>query len=89
MRLRFERHFVYPTYLPMVIVIASFLLAFATIGLVFIFAEISPVEAYKHFFLASFADWYCISELLVKTTPLLLTGLAVLVALKISALGQK
>ena len=82
MWLRFERHFIYPTYLPIVIVIASFLLAFTIIGLVFIFTGISPVEAYKYFFLASFADWYCISELLVKTTPLLFTGLAVLVALK-------
>ena len=51
----------------------------------FVFLRVPPMESLRAIWVGAFGDaqsghWYAISETLVKTTPLLLTGLGVVVA---------
>ena len=57
----------------------------ALLYVTFIFLRVPPVESLRALWVGAFGDsesghWYAISETLVKTTPLLLTGLGVVTA---------
>lgn len=63
---------------PVVSVVASLVL----VAVMFAFIGIDPIEAYTVMFTRSFASKFGIAELLVKTTPIILTGLAVAIPLR-------
>lgn len=62
--------------------IASIFLALVLSGLVILAIGINPVTAYGALFSGAFGTLYGLSETLVKTTPLILTGLSVALGLK-------
>ncbi len=64
------------------VAIASILLALALGGLVILAVGVNPVAAYRALFSGAFGTLYGLSETLVKTTPLILCGLAVALGLK-------
>ncbi len=76
LRLRVERQAA-PVWMRSLIPVAAILVTFIlTAGLV-IWAGSSPLEAYYHFLIAPLSSQVSALEVLVKTTPLLLTGVAV------------
>ncbi len=64
------------------VTLASLVLALVLSGLVILAVGVNPVEAYTALFSGAFGTLYGLSETLVKTTPLILTGLAVALCLK-------
>ncbi len=62
--------------------LASVLLALVLSGLVILAIGVNPVAAYTALFSGAFGTLYGLSETLVKTTPLILCGLAVALGLK-------
>lgn len=71
----------------------SVLLALLSGSIFLIFLKVSPFQAYREMFQTAFGDWYGISETIVKTIPLTLSGIAVTLAFKatlwnIGAAGQ-
>lgn len=82
MNIRFEKRLTYPKLLIPIILIISIISSFIVMGVVFIVISIDPLAAYREIYLGAFEDWYTFSEVLVKATPLIFTGLAVALALK-------
>jgi ABC-type uncharacterized transport system permease subunit len=62
--------------------VVSVLLAFLAGGLMLLLLKINPLVVYQRMIVASFGDPYNIAEMLVKATPLLLTGLSFAFAFK-------
>ncbi|MBI2882114.1 MAG: ABC transporter permease [Candidatus Tectomicrobia bacterium] len=60
--------------------VASVLAAFAVAGALLAATGVNPFRAYGYLFLHAFADRNSLAEILVRTAPLLLTGLGVAVA---------
>lgn len=65
-------------------VVLSLAGSFLVMGLVFWLSGVSPVEAYTEMFMGTLGYGYGITEVLVKSTPLILTGLSVAVAMRMS-----
>jgi simple sugar transport system permease protein len=82
MRLRLERRQDTPVYLQVLIPIAAVLMTLVLCaGLVWL-AGADLLEAYKLLLFSTFRSGYDIQDTLVKAAPLLLTGLAVIVAFR-------
>lgn len=64
------------------LILGALLGAFGLMALIFLAIGISPLEAFYQMYLGAFGDRYAFSEVLVKATPLMFTGLAVALALK-------
>ncbi|TCL76437.1 simple sugar transport system permease protein [Hydrogenispora ethanolica] len=62
--------------------VASVLLAFLAAGLLLLLLKINPLEVYGRMIAACWGDPYTLAEMLVKATPLLLTGLSFAFAFK-------
>jgi general nucleoside transport system permease protein len=62
--------------------VVSVLLAFLAGGLMLLLLKINPLVVYQRMIVASFGDPYNLAEMLVKATPLLLTGLSFAFAFK-------
>src|SRR5215213_9010556 len=60
----------------------SFLLALLFGGVVLFLAGENPLQVYEAMFSGAFGDWNGVAETLVKTIPLLLTGLGVSIAFR-------
>ncbi len=60
----------------------ALLLALASGGTIFLSLGVDPVQAFGLMAKGAFGSWYQFSEVLVKTSPLLLTGLGVALAAK-------
>lgn len=60
----------------------SVLMAIATAGIIMLFAGVNPITAYSGMLQESVGSMYGISETLVKSTPLILTGLGVSLAFR-------
>jgi len=72
-----------PTILAQAIVtVASVLLGLVLGGIIMIIAGENPFEVYRAMFTGAFSGEYNLSETLVKTIPLLLTGLGVSIAFR-------
>ena len=82
MKIRFEKRLTYPAFLSPLILVLSLICSFIVMGVVFCLIGVDPLAAYREIYLGAFEDWYTISEVLVRATPLIFTGLAVAVALK-------
>ena len=81
-RLRLERRQDTPLYLQILIPIASVIVALALCGGLVWLTGTDVIEAYKLLLFSTFQSGYDIQDTLVKASPLLLTGLAVLVAFR-------
>ena len=55
-------------------IVAIFLTLFFG-SLIFLFLDLSPIESFKIFFIGPISNWYGLSELLVKASPLALIAL--------------
>lgn len=60
------------------------LASFFIFGLILILIKKNPILIYKTIFSSTFRDFYSFSEVLVKSTPLMLTGFSVLIAIRIN-----
>ncbi len=60
--------------------VAAVVAAFVVTGLLMAVTGVNPIRAYTYLFLHSFTDRNSLAEIVVRTGPLLLTGLAVAVA---------
>lgn len=72
-----------PALIPVVAVLLSFVVGAGLIVL----AGASPLEAYRHLFLGAFGNWYNISEVLVRSGPLLLAALGIAFAFRCGAIS--
>lgn len=71
-----------PRWLPWVTTIGSVVIALVLGGMILAYVGGNPIEAYRHIYDAAFGDVYVFSDTLIKATPLILTGLACLVAFR-------
>lgn len=70
------------TLLDILAPIAAVFLAFLVGGLMLLLLKINPLEVYGRMIVACWGDPYTLAEMLVKATPLLLTGLSFAFAFK-------
>lgn len=71
-----------PRWLPWATTIGSVVFALAAGAAILAYVGGNPLEAYRHIYEAGFGDAYVFSDTLVKATPLILTGLACLLAFR-------
>ncbi|MGH6922162.1 MAG: ABC transporter permease [Propylenella sp.] len=81
-RLRLERRQETPLYLQIVIPIAAVILTLVLCSGLVVLSGTDVIEAYRLLLFSTFQSGYDIQDTLVKAAPLLLTGLAVLVAFR-------
>lgn len=84
MRIKLERRLFISRWVSAGMVGLSLAGSFLVMGIVFRLSGVSPVEAYKEMFMGTLGYGYGITEVLVKATPLILTGLSVAVAMRMS-----
>lgn len=82
-QLKIERRLTYNKGLDYLVPTVSILLALIAGSFVFWLNGANPIIAYKEMFLGAFGDGYALSETLVQAIPLLFTGLAVSMTLRI------
>jgi simple sugar transport system permease protein len=63
--------------------VCAVLAALALTGILIAFAGVNPLEAYRQIVVSAFGSRLSITETLARTTPLILTGLAVAVAFRV------
>lgn len=80
--LKLEPRLETPRWLPWVTTLGSALIALIFGGMILAYVGGSPLDAYRHIYDAAFGDVYVFSDTLIKATPLILTGLACLVAFR-------
>lgn len=80
--IRLEKHLEPGRWARPAVTLASIALALVLGSLVILAIGVNPVEAYGALFSGAFGTSYGLSETLVKTTPLILCGLAVALGLK-------
>lgn len=66
----------------LVVSIGSILLSLVVVGIIFMVYGINPIQAYKEIFNAAFGSRYGLAETFVKTIPLLLCGLGLMIAFR-------
>ncbi|HDN73773.1 MAG TPA: ABC transporter permease, partial [Archaeoglobus sp.] len=62
--------------------LASIVASMVIVGVLLISMNIDPIEAYSIMFQRSFGSKFGLTELFVKTTPIILTGLSVAIPFK-------
>ncbi len=80
-RLRPER--VIDALLPLIAVVGALIIG----GIILIFLNVNPFEAYKAMFLGAFANKNGLADTLVKATPLMLVGLGIVIAFRASMIN--
>ena len=82
MRIRFEKRLeaskAFRITAPFIAVVFSLL----TAGIIMLFADINPLEAYRDMIMEALGTSYGISETLVKATPLIICGLGISIAFR-------
>jgi simple sugar transport system permease protein len=81
-KLAIERREISSPLLRFIAPLISILFALSVAGFLLYFAGVNPLSAYKAIIVGSLGSLYGISETLVKTTPLIFTGLAVSIAFR-------
>lgn len=82
MKIAIERREITSPLLRFVAPLISILFALFIAGFLLYFAGVNPLAAYQSIIVGSLGSLYGISETLVKTTPLIFTGLAVSIAFR-------
>ena len=80
MRIQFEKRIAQSRLSSFLIPVASFLLALLFSALILILFGINPLQAYSVMVKGSLGSTYALTETLVKSIPLMLTGLGVSIA---------
>lgn len=80
--LKLEPRLETPRWLPWATTIGSVVIALGLGALILAYVGGSPLDAYRHIYDAAFGDIYVFSDTLIKATPLILTGLACLLAFR-------
>ncbi|MEE4167036.1 MAG: ABC transporter permease, partial [Desulfocapsaceae bacterium] len=78
--IRIEKRAVLPRYHHLITALIAFAAALGLGSAIFIVLGVNPFSAYQAMFNGVFGSFHSFSEVLVKTTPLIFTGLAVAVA---------
>ncbi len=81
-RIRFERRMTVSPLVSLAAIVVSLVLALLVIAVVFRIFGLDPVETYRRMFRGAFGSTYGLSETLVKTIPLLITGVGLSVAFR-------
>ncbi|MBI1801324.1 MAG: ABC transporter permease [Chloroflexi bacterium] len=81
-RLELEPRLTTPRWLPWATSLGSVVFALVVGGLVLAYVGGDPIDAYAHIFNAAFGNPGVLSDTLVKASPLILTGLACLIAFR-------
>jgi len=66
-----------------VVPLFSFLLSLLLGALILLLSKANPLDTYRAMFTGAFGSWYNFTEVLVKTIPLILTGLGVSLAFRL------
>jgi simple sugar transport system permease protein len=82
MRIRFEKRLYRPKWIVYMVPIISIIMGVFIGAILLLLAGVSPVRAYSEMIDGAFGSKYAFSETIVKTIPLILTGLAVAVAFR-------
>jgi simple sugar transport system permease protein len=82
MKLILERKRSRSTVSTLMALLLSVVMALAVGGLLLLLVGANPLQAYAEIFRGAFGDSFALTETLIKATPLLLTGLAVTLALR-------
>lgn len=77
-----ERRLGQPRWLPLASTLVAIAVALILSGILVALIGGDPFATFEHVLVASFGDWYVISDTLVKATPLILTGLACALAFR-------
>lgn len=78
---RFEKAI--DTFLPLIAVFGALIIG----GVILIFLDVNPFEAYKEMFLGAFANKNGLADTLVKAIPLMLVGLGIVIAFRASMIN--
>lgn len=81
-RLKLEPRLETPKWLPWATTIGSIVVALLVTGLILMYVGGNPVQSFRAIYLAAFGNLGVFSDTLVKATPLILTGLACLLAFR-------
>ena len=81
-RVILERRYNVPYYLEILCPLLSIALALAFSGGLLLVLGVSPVKAFFAMYNGAFGSWWGLSEVLVKTTPLAICGIAVALSFK-------
>lgn len=79
---KLEQRLETPRWLPWATTVGSVLFALLVTALILVWVGADPVRSFRAIYLAAFGDSYVFSDTLVKATPLILTGLACLIAFR-------
>ena len=82
--LRIEKRISIPWYLNILIPLISVLLALVGSSVFLALLKVSPFQAYREMFQAALGEGYGLSETVVKAIPLIISGVAVILAFKMS-----
>jgi len=80
--LKFRKREEIPKWLPIAVPVISIILSLIAVGGILAVYGVNPLLAYRQIFLAAFGSGYGLSETFVKTIPLLLCGLGLILAFK-------
>jgi simple sugar transport system permease protein len=81
-RVKLEPRLETPGWLPWATTLGSVLFALLVTALILVSVGADPLRSFRAIYLAAFGDSYVFSDTLVKATPLILTGLACLLAFR-------
>jgi simple sugar transport system permease protein len=82
MRIRVERRLETPRIFFMMIPLASILASLFFVGILLLAIKVNPIEAYSVMLSRAFGTKFGLTELFVKSAPIILTGLAVSIPLR-------
>jgi simple sugar transport system permease protein len=80
--IRLDRRLTVPRWLPLLTTLGAIALSLVISGLIILAAGGDPVESFIHIFESSFGSVGVVSDTLVKSTPLIFTGLACALAFR-------
>jgi ABC-type uncharacterized transport system permease subunit len=81
-RVKLEPRLETPRWLPWATTIGSIVIALVFTGLILLYVGGDPIQSFRAIYLAAFGNLGVFSDTLVKATPLILTGLACLLAFR-------
>jgi simple sugar transport system permease protein len=82
LRIKFEKRLETSRAFRIAAPVTAVLFSLLTAGIIMLFANINPLEAYKEIIIESLGSPYGISETLVKATPLIICGLGISIAFR-------
>jgi len=82
MRIKVERRLETPKFIYILIPLASIIASLIFVGILLFLIGVNPIDAYSTMIYRAFGTKFGVTELFVKTAPIILTGLAVSIPLR-------